>query len=74
MIGKIISYEMGKRFKHWTTLLFFFIIVFQGIWYTKGAFDQFVNEGLLMNSPAVFYKCLAAGGMLMLIIIAIIIA
>ncbi|WP_435260909.1 hypothetical protein [Tenacibaculum sp. nBUS_03] len=72
MIGKIISYEMGKRFKHWTTLLFFFIIVFQGIWYTKGAFDQFVNEGLLMNSPAVFYKCLAAGGMLMLIIIAII--
>ncbi|MEM9649443.1 MAG: hypothetical protein AAF969_13270 [Bacteroidota bacterium] len=72
MIGKIIAYEIKQRFWHWTTLLFFLMMVFQALWYTKGTFDQYVNEGLLMNSAAVFYKNLAGGGILMVIVVAII--
>ncbi|MEM9141535.1 MAG: hypothetical protein AAGA86_01020 [Bacteroidota bacterium] len=72
MIRKIIAYEIKQRFWHWTTLLFFLMMVFQALWYTKGTFDQYVNEGLLMNSPAVFYKNLAGGGILMIIVVAII--
>ncbi|MEM6893481.1 MAG: hypothetical protein AAF554_07285 [Bacteroidota bacterium] len=72
MIGKIILHEVRQRFFHWTTLLFFAMLIFQGIWYTKGNFDFYVNEGLLMNAAAIFYKNLAGGGMLMIIIVAII--
>ena len=72
MTGKIIVYEIRQRFWHWTTLLFFLILAFQGLWYTKGNFDYYVNEGLLMNASTLFYKNLAGGGMLMIIIVAII--
>lgn len=72
MIVKIIRYEISKRIQHWSTFLFIAIMIFQGIWYAKGSFDYYVNEGLLINSPAVFYKCLETGGMLMIIIIAIV--
>ncbi|MCY3998204.1 MAG: ABC transporter permease [Flavobacteriaceae bacterium] len=72
MIASIFIYELKRRLRHWTTLLFLAMLIFQGIWYTEGNFEYYVNEDLLMNSPAVFYKNLAGGGMLMMIIIAIV--
>jgi len=54
------------------SLLIFGILVFQGIWYTKGNFDYYASEDLLMNGAAIFYKNQAALGMLMVIIVAII--
>ena len=72
MIGKIVLHEVRQRFFHWTTLLFFAMLIFQGIWYKKGNFEFYVIEGLLMNAAAIFYKNLAGGGMLMIIIVAII--
>jgi hypothetical protein len=72
MIGKILFYEIRQRLFHWSTLLYYLMLVFQGIWYTKGNFDYYINEDLFINSPSVFYKNLASGGMLMIIIVAII--
>ena len=72
MISSIIRYEVKRRLSHWTTILMVLALVFQGIWYTKGTFDYYVNEDLLMNAPAIFYKNLAGGGILMIIIVAII--
>ena len=72
MISTILHLELKQRFTHWMTLILYAILIFQGIWYTKGTFDFYVNEDLLMNAPAVFYKNLAGGGILMIIIIAVI--
>ncbi|MEL7268275.1 MAG: hypothetical protein AAGL34_01725 [Bacteroidota bacterium] len=71
MIGKIVAYELKNRLKSWLTLLFFAMLVFQGFWYTKGFFDYYPNDGLLMNATAISYMNLAACGMLMIIIVAI---
>jgi hypothetical protein len=67
----IISQELKERLSSWITLIFFLMLVFQGIWYTKGTFDYFVNEGVLMNAPSIFYRNFAGMGILMIIIIAI---
>ncbi len=72
MIGKIIIYELKKRFTSWMTLLFIVMLIFQGFWYTKGYFDYYPNDGLLMNATAVSYMNLSACGMLMIIIVAIV--
>ena len=72
MISSILTYELRNRFTHWTTILIVLALIFQGIWYTKGTFDYYVNEDMLMNASAIFYKNLAGGGILMIIIVAII--
>lgn len=72
MIGKILIYELKKRFTSWITLLFFVMLIFQGFWYTKGYFEHYPNDGLLMNATAIGYMNLAACGMLMVIIVAIV--
>jgi len=72
MIGKIIAYELKKRLSSWMTLLFFAMLIFQGFWYTKGYFDFYPNDGLLMNATAIGYMNLSACGMLMIIIVAIV--
>lgn len=72
MIGKIIGYELKKRFTSWITLLFFAMLIFQGFWYTKGYFDYYPNDGLLMNATAIGFMNLSACGMLMIIIVAIV--
>ena len=72
MVGVILLYELKQRFQDWKTVLFFLLVVFQGIWFTKGYFDYYANESLLINSPAVFYKNLSGVGLLMVIIVAIV--
>ncbi|MEL6917022.1 MAG: hypothetical protein AAFO99_04750, partial [Bacteroidota bacterium] len=72
MIRKIVTYELKKRFSSWITLLFIVMLIFQGFWYTKGYFDYYPNDGLLMNATAIGYMNLAACGMLMIIIVAIV--
>lgn len=71
MISSILKYEIKNRFSHWSVFLLYGLLIFQGIWYTKGTFDYYVNEDLLMNAAAVFYKNLASGGILLIIIIAV---
>jgi len=71
MITSILKHEIKNRFSHWSILLLYGLLIFQGIWYTKGTFDYYVNEDLLMNAAAVFYKNLAGGGILLIIIVAV---
>ncbi|MEM8970285.1 MAG: hypothetical protein AAGE93_27970, partial [Bacteroidota bacterium] len=67
----IIKSELRQRVFSWVTLIFFLMLVFQAIWYTKGAFDYYANENVLMNAPSIIYRNYAGMGMLMIIIIAI---
>lgn len=71
-ILSIIKNELKQRLFSWVTLIFFFMMVFQMTWYTKGSFDFFANEGVLMNASSILYRNYAAMGMLMIIIIAIV--
>ncbi|MEM7373671.1 MAG: ABC transporter permease [Bacteroidota bacterium] len=68
----IINSELKQRLASWISVIFFLMLVFQGIWYTKGSFDYFINEQVLMNAPSIFYRNFAGMGMLMVIIIAIV--
>ena len=72
MIAKILRFELWARFKQPLTLLFFLMLVFQGIWYTQGNYEYYVNDATLMNGAALFYKNFAGGGILLIIILAII--
>ena len=72
MIGKILSYELKQFFKNYLVFVIYALLIFQGIWYTKGTFDYYVNADLLMNSSAVVYKNLAALGIIQVIITAMI--
>lgn len=67
----IVKSELSQRLFSWVSLIFFLMLVFQAIWYTKGAFDYYANENVLMNAPSIIYRNYAAMGMLMIIIIAI---
>jgi len=72
MLKKILAFELKARFKQPITLLFFLMLVFQGIWYTQGSYEYYVNDSTLMNGSALFYRNFAGGGMLLIIVIAII--
>ncbi|MEM7109228.1 MAG: hypothetical protein AAF519_13460, partial [Bacteroidota bacterium] len=70
-ILSIVKSELKQRLFSWVTIIFFLMLVFQAIWYTKGGFEYFANENVLMNAPSIIYRNYAAMGMLMIIIIAI---
>ncbi|MEM0939928.1 MAG: hypothetical protein AAGI25_09085 [Bacteroidota bacterium] len=70
-ILSIINSELRQRLFSWISLIFYLMLIFQIIWYTKGGFDFFANEQVLMNAPSIVYRNFAAMGMLMIIIIAI---
>ena len=72
MISKLISFEFKYRYAQWMTLIFILMLAFQGVWYAWGTYDFHVNDETLMNAPAIIYQCLAAGGMLLVIVIGII--
>ena len=72
MIAAIILYELKRRLTHWSSPVIFLVMIFQGVWYTKATFDYYVNEDMLMNASGIFYKNLSAGGVLMVIIVAMI--
>lgn len=71
-IINIIKNELKARIFSWITPIFFLMLVFQAIWYAKGSFDYYVNDGVLMNAPAIVYRNYAGLGMLMIIIIVIV--
>ncbi|MDE2729754.1 MAG: hypothetical protein OXI19_17140 [Gemmatimonadota bacterium] len=72
MIGKLISFEFYYRYSQPIILLFLLMLAFQGVWYAVGTYDYYVNDATLMNAPAIVYQCLAPGGMLLIIVVAII--
>ncbi|MEM0991745.1 MAG: ABC transporter permease [Bacteroidota bacterium] len=72
MIKKILAFELKSRFTQWITLLFILMMIFQGLWYTKGYYDFYGGDGMWLNSAGVAYQNLAGCGLLMIIIVAVI--
>ncbi|MEM6633753.1 MAG: ABC transporter permease [Bacteroidota bacterium] len=72
MFQKIFRFEFKSRFTQGMTLLFILMMLFQGIWYTKGFYDFYGGDGMLMNAAGVFYQNLAGCGLLLVIVVAII--
>ncbi len=72
MLGKIIGFELRYRFKKPMTYIFMAIMIFQAIWYVKGTYDYYVNDATFFNAAGIIYESLAGGGMLMVVVIAII--
>ncbi len=72
MLKKIISFEVTTRLK---TPLFYLccaLMVIQVIILTKGVYDYYINDAILINSSTVLYKDFAGGGMILVIVIAVI--
>lgn len=71
-ILQLIKFELKQRMFTWLSIIFFIMLVFQAIWYTKGSFDYYVNDGVLMNASVIMYRNYSGLGMIMVIIVAII--
>jgi hypothetical protein len=74
MLKLIIPFELKYRFKNPLTLLIFAAMIFQGIWCTSGIYDYYINDATYRNAAGIFYSALAGGGMLFVVIVAMITA
>lgn len=72
MLKKIISFEIVTRIKTPVFYLCLILMMCQALIITKGVYDYYVNEVVLMNSSSILFKNFAGGGMLYIIVIAII--
>lgn len=68
----IIRFEFLYHCKRVYTLLFFLMLVFQGVWYMIGVNDLFANNNIHLNAPAIIYRNLAVMGIILFAITAII--
>ncbi|MEM9987012.1 MAG: hypothetical protein AAF804_18115, partial [Bacteroidota bacterium] len=72
MISKILRFELRNRLKQWTTGLFMLMMLVQGVWFSKGYYDFYGGDGMLINSAGVAYQNLAGCGLLLIIVVSII--
>ena len=72
MLSFIARFELRYHCKKIHTILFFFLLVFQGVWYMIGVNDLFANNSIHLNAPAVIYRNLAVMGIILFAITAII--
>ncbi|WP_234572462.1 ABC transporter permease/M1 family aminopeptidase [Rhodohalobacter sp. 614A] len=72
MIRTILPFEFTYRFSKPITYIFLLMLVFQGVWYTIGTYNFYINDATLMNASGIFYQNLSGTGMLLCIVIAII--
>jgi len=70
MIARILLFELRYRFTNPLTLLFVLLMAGQGVWYTFGIYKYFTSDESLVNGSGVFYQCLAVGGILVIVIVA----
>ncbi|WP_020586649.1 hypothetical protein [Desulfobacter curvatus] len=71
-LASIVRFEILYNAKKAYTYIFFGLLVYQGVWYTMGASKMFANNNVLVNAPAINYQNLAAMGMLLFAVTAII--
>ena len=72
MLKKIILFEVRSRLKTPIFYLCCALMLFQVIILTKGIYDYYINDAILINSSTVLYKNFTGGGMLLIIMIAVI--
>lgn len=71
-MNSIIRFEILYHCKKVYTPLFFLMLIFQGVWYMTGYSDLLANNSIHLNAPATIYRNLAAMGMILFAITAII--
>ncbi|UZJ40733.1 ABC transporter permease [Prosthecochloris sp. SCSIO W1101] len=72
MIGTIVPFELRTRFRSPLTWLMLVMMVFQGVWFPFAFYDNYVHDETLINGAGNFYICLSGGGIILMIIIAMI--
>ncbi len=72
MVKTIFPFELRTRFASPLTWLMLLMMCFQGVWYTLAVYDFYVHDQALINGAGIFYVCLSGGGMILMIIIAMI--
>lgn len=72
MVSKIFSFELRTRFSTPLAWLMLAMMCFQGVWYALAVYDFYVHDQALINGAGIFYICLTGGGMILMIIIAMI--
>ncbi len=73
-LSTIIKFECLYNAKHIYNTLFFFLLIFQGIWYSTGFIDHIPNQNMMANAPAVAYGSLALMGIILFAVTPIIAA
>ncbi len=68
----IIRTEFLYHCKKVYTLLFFLLLIFQGVWYMIGVNDLFANNSIHLNASAIIYRNMAVMGIILFAITAII--
>ncbi len=72
MMKTILPFELRTRFASPLTWLMLAMMCFQGIWYSLAVYDFYVHDQALINGAGIFYVCLSGGGIILMIIIAMI--
>ena len=72
MVSKIFPFELRTRFASPLTWLILLMMCFQGVWYALAVYDFYVHDQAMINGAGIFYVCLSGGGMILMIIIAMI--
>ncbi len=72
MLRKIINFEVLNHLKNPVFYFYIFLMFFQVFILTKGIYDYYINDAILINSSTVLYKNFTGGGMLLIILIAVI--
>jgi ABC-type transport system involved in multi-copper enzyme maturation permease subunit len=71
-LASIIRLEILYNAKKAYTYIFFGLLVFQSVWFSMGADKIVANNNVLLNAPAINYQNLAAMGLLLFAVTAII--
>lgn len=72
MVSKIFPFELRTRFASPLTWLILLMMCFQGVWYAFAVYDFYVHDQAMINGAGIFYVCLSGGGLILMIIIAMI--
>ncbi len=74
MLRQVLPFELRYRFTSPIAYLMLAMLAFQGAWFTIGLHEYYENKSAFLNSAGSAYLCLSAGGMLFIIVIALITA
>ena len=74
MIRKILPFELKYRFGKAIAYLMLFMLAFQAAYFSFGLHDWYANKATFINAAGMAYLCLSAGGMVLIIVVALITA
>ncbi|MEM9151977.1 MAG: hypothetical protein AAGB19_16195, partial [Cyanobacteria bacterium P01_F01_bin.3] len=74
MLRQVLPFELKYHFTSPIAYLMLAMLAFQAGWFSIGIHDWYANKSTFLNAAGFAYLCLSAGGMLLIIVIAMITA